>query len=115
MTHDNIVVNVLGMCSSNDDNSKHSDCYTCIVINLELFMLIMCIGFETLIIHLLDLDSIIRLSVVVVKAGSSSAAFVSPVSFINDKGDVYPFGFKQVFKFVIPRDTEVNKAAYEVI
>ena len=116
MPHDNIVMHILDMGSSNDEDSKNSYSYNCIVVNLELFMLLVGIGFVTLIVNLFDLDSIVGLSIVVIIAGSSSAGFVSPVSFfINNKGNVYPFGLKPVFTFVIPRDTEVNKAAYEVI
>ena len=116
MTHGNIIVNVLDISSTNDKNSKDSDSYTCIIVNLKLFMLIMCIGFEALVIHLLNLYSIIKLSIVVVDAGSSSAAFISPVSFVIDsKGNVYPLCFESVFQFITIRDTEVNKEAAKVV
>ena len=102
LPHDNIVMHILDMGSSNDEDSKNSYSYNCIVVNLELFMLLVSIGFVTLIIHLFDLDIIVGLSIVMEITGFCSTGFISPVPFfINDKGNVYPFSFVKVLALVM--------------
>ena len=112
----NIVMPTLNMGSSDETDSKNSYSYSCIVVDLKLFMLLMGIGLVPLIINFFDLYSIVGLSIVMEIAGFSSTGFISPVPFfINDKGNVYPFRFEQVFTLIIPGDTEVNEPAYEVV
>ena len=116
LPHDNIVMHILDMGSSNDEDSKNSYSYNCIVVDLELFMLLVSISFVLFIISFFDLYSIIGLSIVMEMAGFSSTGFVSPVPFfINDKGNVYPFSFVKVLTLIIPGDTEVKEPAYEVV
>ena len=116
MSHGNVIMDILNMSSTNDEDGKDSDGYGCIIVHLKVFVLVMCIGFEALMIHFLYFDGIIWPSIVIIDAGSSSAAFVSPMSFIiNNKGNVYPFGFEPVFQFILVRDTEVNKVAAEIV
>ena len=97
----NIVMPTLNMGSSDKTDSKDSYSYSCIVVDLKLFMLLMGIGFVPLSVSFFDLYSIVGLSIVMEIAGFSSTGFISPVPFfIYNKGNVYPFSLVEVLALV---------------